>query len=107
VNLVVEELISNTIFYGYSDTLEHDIILNLTCDENTISIEIIDDGKEFNPVEQVSADTNSDINEREIGGLGIHLVKNLTDIFTYHRIDAKNIIKIEIHFNKNNHENNK
>jgi anti-sigma regulatory factor (Ser/Thr protein kinase) len=48
----------------------------------------------------VSTDTNSDIKEREIGGLGIHLVKNLTDSFTYQRIDAKNIIKIEIHFNK-------
>jgi sigma-B regulation protein RsbU (phosphoserine phosphatase) len=98
VNLVIEELISNTIFYGYSDTLEHDIILNLMCDENTLSIEIIDDAKEFNPVAQESADTNSDINEREIGGLGIHLVKNLTDAFTYQRKDIKNIIKIEIHF---------
>ncbi len=105
VNLVIEELISNTIFYGYSDTLEHDIILNLMCDENTISIQITDDANEFNPVEQVSADTNSDINEREIGGLGIHLVKNLVDRFTYQRIDEKNIIKIEIQFNTKNHEN--
>ena len=100
VNLVVEELISNTIFYGYTDTLEHDIILNLMCDKDTISIEIIDDAKEFNPVEQPSTGTNSAITEREIGGMGIHLVKNLTDSFTYHRIGNQNSIKIEIHFNK-------
>ena len=100
VNLVVEELISNTIFYGYTDTLEHDIILKMMCDKETISIEIIDDAKEFNPVEQPSTGTNSAINEREIGGLGIHLVKNLTDSFAYHRIGNQNSIKIEIHFNK-------
>ncbi len=98
VNLVVEELISNTIFYGYSDTFEHDIILNLMYDESTISIEIIDDAKEFNPITQKSADINSDINERQVGGLGIHLVKSLSDAFTYQREDSKNKIKIIIQF---------
>ncbi len=98
VNLVVEKLISNTIFYGYIDTLEHDIVLNLKCDKNAICIEIIDDAIEFVPVAQKSADTISDINERQVGGLGIHLVKNFTDVFTYLRENTKNIIKIEIHF---------
>lgn len=98
VNLVIEELISNTIFYGYIDTLEHDIVLNLKCDKNAICIEIIDDAIEFVPFAQKSADTISDINERQVGGLGIHLVKNFTDVFTYLRENTKNIIKIEIHF---------
>jgi len=98
VNLVVEELISNTITLGYNDDLQHDIILNFQFDVESISIEIIDDAKEFNPVVIADADTTSEISERKIGGMGIHLVKNLTDAFTYHREDTKNITKIIIRY---------
>ena len=98
VNLVVEELISNTISFGYNDDLQHEIMLNFQFDRGSISIEIIDDAKEFNPVVAADADTTSEISKRKIGGLGIHLVKNLTDAFTYQREGTKNITKIIIHY---------
>jgi len=96
VNLVVEELISNTIYYGYNDDLQHEIILNFHFEKGSLRIEIIDDAKEFNPVANADADTSSEISERKIGGLGIHLVKNMTDSFIYQREDKKNVIKILI-----------
>ena len=97
VKIVIEELIVNTILYGYGDILEHDIILKLFHEQNSISLEIIDDGKEFNPLANESADITSELSERKIGGLGIHLVKNLTNSFSYLREDEKNITKILIH----------
>jgi anti-sigma regulatory factor (Ser/Thr protein kinase) len=98
VNLVVEELISNIISYGYDDDLKHDIILDFQFDKESISLEIIDDAKEFNPVDIADADTTSEISERKTGGMGIHLVKNLTDAFSYHREGTKNITKIIIRY---------
>jgi len=97
VNLVVEELVLNIISYGYSDDLSHDIIFDFRFEEKSISVSIIDDAKEFDPLDTNSADTNSEISERKIGGLGIHLVKNLTDSFTYKREGTKNITEIVIH----------
>jgi sigma-B regulation protein RsbU (phosphoserine phosphatase) len=96
VNLVVEELVSNIILYGYTDDLSHDIIFNFQFDRESIKIEIIDDGKEFDPVAMKDADTTPAISERKIGGLGIHLVKNLADAFTYQREGGKNITRISI-----------
>ena len=98
VKIVAEELIVNTINYGYSDTFQHAIILNLVNGANSITLEIIDDGNEFNPIFNESADVESKISERKIGGLGIHLVKNLTDSFTYRREGEKNITKILIRY---------
>jgi anti-sigma regulatory factor (Ser/Thr protein kinase) len=97
LNLVFEELVTNIIFYGYDDKLKHNIVFNLKWDLNSIEADIIDDAKEFNPVTAENAKIDDDINKRKIGGLGIHLVKKLTDVFTYQRIGEKNITRIIIH----------
>lgn len=101
VNLVVEELVLNTISYGYSDNANHEIFLDLESGKDSISLQITDDAKEFNPTQAKEVNTHLEINEREIGGLGIHLVKNLTDKFTYERSDSKNIVRIKIYFHHN------
>jgi sigma-B regulation protein RsbU (phosphoserine phosphatase) len=98
VNLVIEELVTNNILYGYIDNLPHEIILNFGFDKDHINIEMIDDGKEFNPVAMKEADTTPALSERKIGGLGIHLVKNLTETFTYRREGSKNITRMSIRY---------
>jgi anti-sigma regulatory factor (Ser/Thr protein kinase) len=93
-NLAVEELVTNIIKYGYDDDDAHDILLRLTLPPGELVIEIEDDGHEFNPFEQPEPDTTLAAEERPIGGLGIHFVRNLLDTWTYERKDGRNIVRL-------------
>jgi len=93
INLSLEEIITNIIKYGYNDNLEHTIkvVIKLN-DTQTLQLEVIDDGLEFNPFEHPAPDTSKSLEERDIGGLGIHLVRNCMDYFNYER--ENNINKV-------------
>lgn len=80
VDLIVEEIFVNIVNYSKCTYIQANIE---STDESCIKIEFIDDGFEFNPVELDSIDFPSDIDEAQIGGLGIHLVKNLADKISY------------------------
>ena len=93
INLVLEEIISNTFFYGYEDDEKHKIILKFTKEEKYIEIEITDDAREFDIADTEDFnEVNKSVDERKIGGLGIHFVKTLMDNVEYRREDNKNII---------------
>lgn len=95
INLVIEELVTNTISYGYTDTHVHEISVDLVLDKKQLSIRIEDDANEFNPLNvQANETIGLSLNERVIGGLGIHLVKNLTDQVNYERIQNRNVITL-------------
>ena len=95
-NLVIEELITNIIFYAYNDDLEHKIVINLIKYSNKIIITLTDDGKAFDPIQaEVPVDIEKPLEERKIGGLGIHIVKKLMDDVSYCRKDNKNILTLE------------
>ncbi|MBP7496636.1 MAG: ATP-binding protein [Bacteroidales bacterium] len=96
LNLILEELISNTIFYGYKDTEEHRINIEFINNDSFLRIKIEDDAQEFNPLIAQSPDLNLPVEQREIGGLGIHLVRSLSDSIDYHRINNKNIIFLSL-----------
>nr|NIP30076.1 hypothetical protein [Candidatus Dadabacteria bacterium]NIT13274.1 hypothetical protein [Candidatus Dadabacteria bacterium] len=86
VNLSLEEIITNIIKYSFNDGKEHIIKVVLQLDDNrNIHIEVIDDGIEFNPFDHPSPDVSKPIEQREIGGLGIHLVRNCMDYYNYER----------------------
>lgn len=90
LKLILEELITNIISYGYEDEKEHEIVLHVHRKEKEISITIIDDGKPFNPVDSEPPDTSLSVDERAIGGLGIHFVKSYIDLIQYQRINNEN-----------------
>ena len=91
VDLVLEELIVNTVNYGYDDDARHEIEVTLTSDEDVFTVEIIDDGHAFNPLSDVSEpDLDAKIEDRPIGGLGIHLVRVMMDEVHYCREENKN-----------------
>jgi len=94
LNLVLEELITNIIFYGYDDTNEHLIYIRLYKKDNEIEIQIEDDGKEFNPLLVAEPDIDESIENRKIGGLGIHFVRKIMDDMNYRRSDGKNILTL-------------
>lgn len=93
-NLAIEELVTNIIKYGYDDQERHEISLGLSAENGSVKIEIRDDGHEFNPFDQPEPDTSLPADEREIGGLGIHFVRNMLDSYDYQRVDGQNIVTL-------------
>lgn len=93
-SLAIEELFTNIVKYGYDDSGEHEVELTLDVCDGTARIELADDGHEFNPFDQPEPDTSLPAEEREIGGLGIHFVRNMLDSCHYERRDGRNIVTV-------------
>jgi sigma-B regulation protein RsbU (phosphoserine phosphatase) len=95
INVALEEVLTNVISYGYEDSDEHDIMMRLSCEEGEVMAEIEDDGRPFNPLEAAEPDTNKPLEERPVGGLGIHLVRKLMDDVEYKRQQGKNLLMMK------------
>jgi len=95
VFLIAEELVVNTISYGYQDDDPHEIEVRLALEGRLLRMEIRDDGRAFDPLERVAADLERPVSDRPIGGLGIHLVRSLADVVAYSRCDGQNVVTLE------------
>ncbi len=95
-HLVIEEMVTNIIKYGYDDSLSHEMTVTLTRDPGQLTIRIEDDGHEFNPLTAPPPDTSPQLEKRKIGGLGIHLVRNTVNAIEYHRLANRNILEMTI-----------
>jgi anti-sigma regulatory factor (Ser/Thr protein kinase) len=84
----------NIISYGYVDKARHEIGIKVSLTHDAVVIVIMDDGLPFNPFTREEPDTELSIEERGIGGLGIHLVKNVMDEAYYKRHVDRNVITI-------------
>ncbi len=89
IKLVIEEVVTNVVNHGYGqDEREgsHDIKIELASDADKIDIEIIDDARPYDPLTEAPApDTDSDLPDRTVGGLGVYLVCTLMDEASYRR----------------------
>ena len=94
LSLVLDEIITNIISYGFHDDSEHKIIVRLTVNNETLVVRIEDDGIPFNPLEFPAPDTTKPLKEREIGGLGVFFVKELMDKVEYERKEDENILTV-------------
>ena len=83
ISLALDEIITNIVEYGYQDQEEHLIELRFSLEEGQLTLAIEDDGVPFDPLDSESPDTNSSLEERPVGGLGIHLVRNVMDEIVY------------------------
>ena len=93
-NLAVEELITNCIKYGYSDGGEHLIEIELSIADQQLILHVVDDGRAFNPVDAPAPDTSRAPESRTIGGLGLHLLRTLSDGMSYERRDGFNHVTL-------------
>ena len=90
VNLVLEEFGINVINYAHKEG-DHDFEITLFSEPETLTIEITDDGVPFNPLEdKPTPDTSAPMDERPIGGLGLHLVRSMTEEIRYERENSRN-----------------
>ncbi len=92
--LALEELLTNTISYGYGDKSAQFIDIRLEVRGDHLIIRTADDGLAFDPRTAKEPNTQSSLEDREIGGLGVHLVKNLMDGFEYRHKDGKNHVTL-------------
>ncbi len=97
VNLVLEEAISNIMFYGYEDEKTHQIAVKLDLHDNSLEIDISDDAKAYNPLETPAPDLEIPFDEREIGGMGVHLMRTIMDDMAYTRKANQNILHLTKH----------
>ena len=97
LTVALDELITNTVTYGYPDSKDREIQLHLEIADNTVRAEVIDDGTAFNPLEHPAPDVSLSADERPIGGLGIHLVRSLMDEVAYERRDGRNHVRLSKH----------
>ena len=94
VNLVLEELGLNIMDYGHDDDTS-DIEIALVSEGDSVTIEIIDGGRPFDPLNDApDPDLISGVEERRIGGLGVHFVRTLMDDVQYERSAGKNRLKM-------------
>ena len=90
VNLVLEEFGINVINYAHEGGV-HDFEITLLSEPETLTIEITDDGIPFNPLEDnPEPDTSAPMDERPVGGLGLHLVRSMTEEMRYERQNSRN-----------------
>ena len=95
LNLVMEEMVSNVIFYAYPEGTTADIELTAESDGHELSFVLSDQGKAFDPTLKDDADPNVNPAEREIGGMGIFIVKNIMNEVTYQRLDGRNLLTMK------------
>ncbi len=96
LNLALEEILTNVISYGYDDKDEHEITVRLFVEQGQLNVEVDDDGRPFNPLEAPEPDLSKSLEERPVGGLGIHLVRKLMDELEYRREEGRNLFLIKM-----------
>ena len=90
INLVLEELYTNTVNYGLVGISNGQVIINLLALNNQLEIRYKDNGIAFNPLEIADPDLMLSLDDRPIGGLGVFFVKAMTDNVTYSRVGGWN-----------------
>ncbi len=97
INLALEEAVSNVMLYAYPDSSGQvfvEFVKGDSAHDKKLIFTITDGGIPFDPTQQAEADTSLSAEEREIGGLGIHLVRQIMDEVRYKREDDKNVLTL-------------
>jgi anti-sigma regulatory factor (Ser/Thr protein kinase) len=93
--LILEELFTNTITHGVADGREIFIQVNLNIKKDELIMTYKDNGIPFNVLELPDPDLTSSIENREVGGLGVHYVKTLSDSVEYEYTEKNNVLQIK------------
>ena len=95
--MAVDEACTNIIKYGCSDEID----IKCEVEDEQVIVEIRDVGLAFNPLEAPALDLDVPIEEREVGGLGIYLIRTLMDDVKYERREEKNVLTVTIRHRRN------
>ena len=94
LNLALEEAVTNVIMYAYPEGTDGLVDIEAIIREHSLSFVISDSGQAFDPTAQPDADVSQSIENRQVGGLGIYLVRSIMDSVSYERNGGKNILSM-------------
>ena len=92
IQLAVEEYLTNVFKYAFEEPSDHPVKVRLRLDNSELSLEFEDEGRPFNLLEHPAPDLTLPPDQRPIGGLGIHMIRQSMDRVEYRRVGAKNIV---------------
>jgi len=98
-DLALEEHLTNVLTYGFRDGEERWISVRLQADKNALLAQIADTGKAYNPLTAPPVDTSIPLDEKPIGGLGVHLMRQMMDELTYVREGEVNVLRMSKSYN--------
>lgn len=101
LNLAIEEAVVNVMEYAYPNGTKGTVNIVASAANGVLSFVISDNGKPFDPTAKAEVDTTLSAEERPIGGLGIHLIRQIMDEVSYERKDDKNILTLRKKLNNN------
>jgi sigma-B regulation protein RsbU (phosphoserine phosphatase) len=94
INLAIEEAVVNVMNYAYPKGIKGDITIETKANDTQLSFIISDTGKPFDPTAKAEVDITLSAEDRAIGGLGIHLIRQIMDNINYERVDGHNILTL-------------
>ena len=94
VHLVIEEMVLNVIKHAYLEPGDHLIDLKLSIEEGRVRLEVEDDGIPFDPTTVPAPKVSAYLDNRRTGGLGIHLVRTMSESMDYERVNDRNRVTI-------------
>ena len=94
LNLAIEEAVVNVMNYAYPEGTVGYVDIDVEADDNYVTFVISDTGKPFDPTQKDEVNIALSVEERPIGGLGIHLVRRMMDEISYQYADHKNILTL-------------
>ncbi|MBQ0083279.1 MAG: ATP-binding protein [Clostridiales bacterium] len=98
IDVAIDELFSNIAYYAYNPEIgEATVRVEVTEDPLAVRISFIDNGVPYDPLAKADPDITLSAEERDIGGLGIYMVKKTMDDITYEYKDGQNILTIKKH----------
>lgn len=96
IDVAIDEIFGNIAYYAYGNSCGNVTIqIEIEKDLPGIVLTFIDQGMPYNPLENKEPDITLDIEEREIGGLGIFLVKKTMDALSYEYVDGQNVLTLK------------
>ena len=95
INLALDELITNTVTHGFGGVTDAEIRVTMRVAAGTLILVVEDNGRPFDPTQDTNADVTSSLEERAVGGLGLHLVKTFADHVSYEFVEGRNRLTME------------
>lgn len=101
INLAIEEAVVNVMNYAYPAGVKGEVYIGAQINDVRLKFVISDSGTPFDPTAKAEVDTTLSAEERSIGGLGIHLIRQIMDSINYERIEGKNVLTLRKNLTNN------
>ena len=100
LNLALEEAVVNVMQYAYPAGTHGTVTIEALFNKEQLKFIISDSGTPFDPTTKEDVDVSLEVGDREVGGLGIHLIRQIMDDISYEYKDGKNVLTLHKKINR-------